>query len=335
MVLGGKSWGYKMAEAIVLREAGGPEVLRLEDVEVGTPGPDEVRLRQTAAGVNFHDCYVRSGLYQTLSLPGIPGLEAAGVIETVGADVEEFCPGDRVAYFTNRYGGYASSRLIPAQDLVRVPNGVGDDIAAAVLVKGLTAHMLLHRVHAIEPEDAILVHAAAGGVGQILCQWARHIGATVIGTVGSAAKADLAKKAGCDEVILYRDEDFVQRVKKITGGRGVDVVYDSVGRDTFGGSLDCLADLGHLVNFGQSSGPVEPFQISNLSQGSYSVTRPMLFHYTADRDSLDAMAAALFTGLTDGVLKVAAPMAYPLADAAAAHRALEGRETMGSVVLTA
>jgi NADPH2:quinone reductase len=323
-----------MAEAIVLRETGGPEVLRLEDVDVGIPAPGEVRLRQTAIGVNFHDCYVRSGLYQTLSLPGIPGLEAAGVIEAVGQDVEVFHPGDRVAYFTNRYGGYASDRLISSRDLVRVPDGVGDDIAAAVLVKGLTAHMLLHRVHAVRPDDTILVHAAAGGVGQLLCQWARHIGATVIGTVGGEAKAQLAKQAGCDEVILYRDEDFVQRVKQITGGRGVDIAYDSVGRDTFSGSLDCLADLGHLVNFGQSSGPVEAFQISNLSRGSYSVTRPMLFHYTDNRDSLDAMAAALFTGLTGGVLKVAAPMAYPLANVAEAHQALEARETTGSIVLT-
>ncbi|MDE0810734.1 MAG: quinone oxidoreductase [Alphaproteobacteria bacterium] len=323
-----------MAKAIVLRETGGPEVLRLEDVDVGAPAPGEVRLRQTAIGVNFHDCYVRSGLYQTLSLPGIPGLEAAGVIEAVGQDVEAFRPGDRVAYITNRYGGYASDRLISSRDLVRVPNDVKDDLAAAVLVKGLTAHMLLHRVHAVGPDDTILVHAAAGGVGQLLCQWARNIGATVIGTVGDTAKVELAKQAGCDEVILYRDEDFVQRVKQITKGRGVDVAYDSVGCDTFSGSLDCLANLGHLVNFGQSSGPIEPFQISNLSRGSYSVTRPMLFHYTDNRDSLDAMAAALFAGLTDGVLKVATPMIYPLANVATAHQALEARETTGSVVLT-
>lgn len=323
-----------MAEAIILRTTGGPEVLRLEDVDVGVPAFGEVRLRQTAIGVNFHDCYVRSGLYQTLSLPGIPGLEAAGIIEAVGPGVEAFHPGDRVAYFTNSYGGYASERLVSAQHLVGVPSCVGDNIAAAVLVKGLTAHMLLHRVHAIGPEDTILVHAAAGGVGQILCQWARHIGATVIGTVGSDIKADLAKKAGCDEVILYRDEDFVQRVEEITKGRGVDVAYDSVGRDTFNGSLDCLADLGHLVNFGQSSGPIEPFRISNLSRGSYSVTRPMLFHYSSDRESLDAMANALFTSLTEGVLKITTPMTYRLDDAAAAHRALEARETTGSVVLT-
>lgn len=322
-----------MAKAIVLRETGGPEVLRLEDVDVGAPASDEVRLRQTAIGVNFHDCYVRSGLYQTLSLPGIPGLEAAGVIEAVGQDVEVFHPGDRVTYFTNRYGGYASDRLISPRDLVRVPDDVGDDIAAAVLVKGLTAHMLLNRVHAVGPDDTILVHAAAGGVGQLLCQWARHIGATVIGTVGSEAKTQLAKQAGCDEVILYCKEDLVQRVKQITGGRGVDIAYDSVGHDTFSGSLDCLANLGHLVNFGQSSGPVEPFQISTLSRGSYRVSRPVLFHYTDDRNSLDAMAAAVFSDLTDGVLKVTTPMAYPLANAEEAHRALEARETTGSVVL--
>jgi NADPH2:quinone reductase len=324
-----------MADAIVLRETGGPEVLRLEKVEVGDPGPGEVLLRQTAIGVNFHDCYVRSGLYQTLKLPGIPGLEAAGVIEAVGARVDGFRPGDRAAYFTSGYGAYAGARLIPARDLVRVPEGISDDVAAAVLVKGLTAHMLLHRVHPIGPKDTILVHAAAGGVGQLLCQWAHRIGATVIGTVGSDAKAELAARSGCDEVILYRDEDFVARVKQITSGRGVDVAYDSVGHDTFDGSLDCLADLGHLVNFGQSSGPIDPFQISRLSRGSYSVTRPMLFHYTADRESLDAMADALFTGLTDGTLKVNAPASFPLADASEAHRSLEARQSAGSIVLTA
>jgi NADPH2:quinone reductase len=324
-----------MPQAIMLRETGGPEVLRLEDIAVGSPGPGQVRLRQTAIGVNFHDCYVRSGSYQTLPLPGIPGLEAAGTIEEVGPGVEGFAPGDRAAYFTSGYGAYASERLVSADLLVRVPDGVSDTVAAAILVKGLTAHMLVHKVHAIQPGDIVLVHAAAGGVGLLLCQWAKHLGARIIGTAGSEQKAALAKQAGCEEVVLYRDEDFVARVRDFTGGHGVNVAYDSVGRDTFYGSLECLAPLGHLVNFGQSSGPVEPLQVAALSKGSYTITRPMLFHYTVGRKNLDAMAAELFGAVASGVLTVAAPLTMPLADAAAAHQALVARQTTGSVVLMA
>jgi NADPH2:quinone reductase len=324
-----------MPQAIMLRETGGPEVLRLEDIAVGSPGPGQVRLRQTAIGVNFHDCYVRSGSYQTLPLPGIPGLEAAGTIEEVGPGVEGFAPGDRAAYFTSGYGAYASERLVSADLLVRVPDGVSDTVAAAILVKGLTAHMLVHKVHAIQPGDIVLVHAAAGGVGLLLCQWAKHLGARIIGTAGSEQKAALAKQAGCEEVVLYRDEDFVARVRDFTGGHGVNVAYDSVGRDTFYGSLECLAPLGHLVNFGQSSGPVEPLQVAALSKGSYTITRPMLFHYTVGRENLDAMAAELFGAVASGVLTVAAPLTMPLADAAAVHQALEARQTTGSVVLMA
>ncbi|MGY9057609.1 MAG: quinone oxidoreductase family protein [Alphaproteobacteria bacterium] len=324
-----------MPQAIMLRETGGPEVLRLEDIAVGSPGPGQVRLRQTAIGVNFHDCYVRSGSYQTLPLPGIPGLEAAGTIEEVGPGVEGFAPGDRAAYFTSGYGAYASERLVSADLLVRVPDGVSDTVAAAILVKGLTAHMLVHKVHAIQPGDIVLVHAAAGGVGLLLCQWAKHLGARIIGTAGSEQKAALAKQAGCEEVVLYRDEDFVARVRDFTGGHGVNVAYDSVGRDTFYGSLECLAPLGHLVNFGQSSGPVEPLQVAALSKGSYTITRPMLFDYTVGWENLDAMAAELFGAVASGVLTVAAPLTMPLADAAAVHQALEARQTTGSVVLMA
>lgn len=322
-----------MAEAIMLREHGGPDVLRLEAVGVAAPGPGEARIRQTAVGVNFHDCYVRSGSYKTLKLPGIPGLEAAGVVESVGAGVTSLKPGYRVAYFTASYGAYASARVIKADDLVRLPASVGDETAAAIMVKGLTARMLVDLVHKIRPGDRVLVHAAAGGVGVLLTQWAAKLGAEVIGTVGSAEKADIARRNGCHHTILYRQENFVERVKELTGGKGVDVAYDSVGQDTFNGSLDCLARLGHLVNFGQSSGPVPPFAVSRLSAGSYSVTRPMLFHYTIDLAVRDRMAAELFSAISDGTLRIDAPQSFALKDAAAAHRALEGRQTSGAVVL--
>lgn len=322
-----------MANVIMLRETGGPEVLHLETATVGSPGPGEVRIRQTAVGVNFHDCYVRSGLYKTLRLPGIPGLEAAGIVEEVGPGVTTLRPGDRVAYFSAAYGGYASERLIRADALVRLPDAIDDRTAASIMVKGLTAHMLLHRVHQVRPGDRILVHAAAGGVGTLLCQWADRLGAEVIGTVGSPEKAEFARRHGCRHTILYREEDFVARVREITGGRGVAVAYDSVGRDTFLGSLDCLAMLGHLVNFGQSSGPVEPFAVARLSARSNSVTRPMLFHYTADVATRDAMAADLFKAIAEGIVKVEPARTYPLAEVADAHRALEARVTSGAVVL--
>ncbi len=322
-----------MATAIMLRKPGGPEVLRAETVAVGAPGVGELRIRQTAIGVNFHDVYVRSGLYRTLRLPGIPGLEAAGVVEEVGPDTHGFAPGDRVAYFSARYGAYATERLLPAELALRLPPAIDDRTAAAVLVKGLTARMLLHEVHRVAAGDHVLVHAAAGGVGRLLCQWASHLGATVIGTVGSEAKAEEARRCGCHHVILYRQEDFVARVREITAGRGVQVAYDSVGRDTFSGSLECLALRGHLVNFGQSSGPVEPFPVAALSAKSNTLSRPMLFHYTADRGALEGMAAALFEALAAGVLTAGATQIFPLAEAAAAHRELEARRTQGSVLL--
>lgn len=322
-----------MTMAILLREHGGPEVLRAEDVPVGAPGPGELRVRQTAIGVNFHDCYVRSGLYRTLALPGIPGIEAAGVVEAVGPGVAGFAPGDRIGYVTNAYGAYAAERLLPAALALRLPEGVTERIAASTLLKGLTARMLIHEVHRVGPGQTILVHAAAGGVGRLLCQWASRLGATVIGTVGSAAKAEEARRCGAAHTILYREEDVVARVRAITGGRGVDAAYDSVGRDTFQASLDSLALRGHLVNFGQSSGPVPPFAVSALSAKSNSVTRPMLFHYTAERPALEAMAAALFAALADGTLDPGASEAFPLAEAAEAHRALESRRTMGAALL--
>ena len=322
-----------MTQAIVLREFGGPNALRLEPIELGDPGPGELRIRQTAVGVNFHDVYVRSGLYRTLALPGIPGIEAAGVVEAVGPDVTGFAAGDRIAYVTSRYGAYASHRILPAELAIHLPPGMDDRIAATALLKGLTAEMLVRQVHAIQPGETVLVHAAAGGVGRLLCQWASHLGATVIGTAGSEARADLARSMGCHHTILYRQENFVDRVREITGGRGVDVAYDSVGKDTFLGSLDCLAIRGHLVNFGQSSGSVEPFEVSRLAARSNSLTRPIVFHYFAKRPALERMAAALFDVMARGVLTVEPGMGYPLADAAAAHAALEAREAPGPLLL--
>ena len=324
-----------MAQAIMLREHGGPEVLRLEETEVGEPGPGEVRIRQSAIGVNFHDCYVRSGLYQTLKLPGVPGLEGVGRVTAIGPGVSNIRVGERAAYFTANYGAYASERIIPEDLVLRVPDAVDDGLAAAVLLKGLTASMLVHQVHSIGPGDTVLVHAAAGGVGLLLCQWANHLGATVIGTAGSAAKVAQAKAAGCHEAINYSQENFVERVKEITGGKGVTVAYDSVGKDTFYGSMECLADRGHLVNFGQSSGPIDPMPVSLLSKGSYTLSRPMLFHYTAERTQLVQAAEGLFSALSSGVLRMDSPRSWPLAQAADAHRALEARETMGAVILTA
>ena len=285
-----------MATAIVLRTYGGPEVLTSERAEVGRPGRGELRVRQTAIGVNFHDCYVRSGLYRTLALPGIPGIEAAGVIEEIGPDVSGFAVGDRIAYVTGQYGAYASERLMQAAIALRLPAGISEAVAATVLLKGLTTEMLTREVHPLKAGDVVLVHAAAGGVGRLLCRRARQLGATVIGTVGSAAKAEIARASGCAHTILYRQEDFVARVKEITGGRGVDIAYDSVGRDTFDGSLESLALRGHLVNFGQASGSVPPFEIARLAARSTSVSRPILFHYVAERSSLEKTGRACLRG---------------------------------------
>lgn len=322
-----------MATAMIMHEAGGPEVLRPETVSVGDPGPGQVRLKQTAIGVNFHDIYVRSGLYQTLPLPGIPGLEAAGEVDAVGEGVTAFAAGDRVAYTSGNYGAYADQRLIGADRLVRLPDDIDDGLVAGMMVRGLTARILLTDVFPVGEGNTLLVQAAAGGVGQLLCQWARHLGATVIGTVGSEEKAERARQHGCHHVILYRDENVVDAVKRITDGRGVDVAYDSVGKDTFYDSLACLAPRGHLVNFGQSSGPVEPLAMPRLAAGSFTVVRPMLGHYTADPADRDAAADAFFQALRDGILTPDDPVRYALQDVGQAHDDMEARRTHGAVVL--
>ena len=322
-----------MARAIMMREAGGPEVLKPESVTIGDPGAGQVRVRQTAIGVNFHDCYVRSGLYKTLPLPGVPGIEAAGVIEAVGPGVNNFSVGDRVGYVTSGYGSYADLRLIDAGILMRLPDAIDDRTAASTLVRGLTAQLLLHQVYPVWPGHTVLVHAAAGGVGRLLCQWAKHLGATVIGTVGSEEKAQIAKANGCDHTILYRTENFVEKVQAITNGRGVNVAYDSVGKDTFLGSMQSLAPLGHLANFGQASGPIEPFTTSLLAQKSNSVSRPIVFHYLADPARRDNMAQSLFKALADGVITSDARHEYAFDDVAQAHRDMEARKTAGAVLL--
>jgi NADPH2:quinone reductase len=322
-----------MPHAIRVHEIGGPEVLKWEEVEVGEPGPAEIRLRQEAAGVNFIDVYHRTGLYPQ-PLPFIPGVEGAGVVEAIGSDVTSMQVGDRVAY-GGPVGGYAEVRLIPADRVVKLPDGISAEAAAAMMLKGMTAEMLLRRVYPVKPGDAILVHAAAGGVGLILCQWAKALGATVIGTVGSDEKADLARAHGCDHPIVYTRQDFVAEVERITDGAKVAVVYDGVGRDTFMKSLDCLARRGMMASFGNSSGPVDPFDALLLARkGSLFLTRPTLYDYTLDPADLQLSAHALFDVVESGKVKIEIGQRFPLKDAAEAHRALEGRRTSGSTVLT-
>jgi len=321
-----------MTHAIRFHETGGPEVLRFEEVEVGSPGPGEARVRQTAIGLNFIDTYHRSGLY-ALPLPAIPGSEAAGVVTQVGPGVTEVKPGDRVAY-AGPVGAYAEERLVAAQRLVPLPPGVDDRLAAAAMLKGMTAQYLLRRTHRVAAGETILLHSAAGGVGLIAAQWAKSLGATVIGTVSTDAKAELARGAGCDHVVVTSREDFVPRVREITRGAGVRVVYDAVGRDTFEGSLDCLAPLGLMVSFGNASGPVPPVAPLLLAQkGSLFLTRPTLATYTARREDLLATAADLFSVLASGAVRVRVDATWPLREAAAAHAALEARKTTGSTVL--
>jgi NADPH2:quinone reductase len=321
-----------MDQAIVIREHGGPEVLKSERATVGAPGKGQVRIRQTAIGVNFHDCYVRSGSYKTLSLPGIPGLEAVGVVDAIGPEVSDFAIGDRVGYITLKYGAYATARLIDSNELIHLPDSLDDRTAAATLLRGLTAQMLVHQVFPVRAGHTVLVHAAAGGVGRLLCQWAKHLGATVIGTVGSEEKALLARNSGCDHTILYRTENFVEKVRDITNGRGVEVVYDSVGKDTFLGSIQSLAMRGHLANFGQSSGQIEPFRISLLFEKSNSISRPGVFHYFTGADR-PLMAQALFSALADGVITADRCHEYAFENAAGAHADMEGRKTAGAVLL--
>ncbi len=318
--------------AIRIHENGGPEVLRWEEVTIDDPGPGEVRVRNTAIGLNFIDTYQRSGLYP-MPLPMTLGSEGAGVIEKIGAKVKGFKLGDRVAY-AGPIGAYAEAVLRPADKLVKVPAGVSDQTAAAMMLKGMTAWYLVRRTYKVKKGDTILVHAAAGGVGLILCQWGKYLGATVIGTVGSEAKAAIAKKAGCKHVIVAEREIVSKRVREITKGKGVPVVYDGVGKETFMDSLDCLAPLGVMASFGNASGAVPPVNIGILAaKGSLFLTRPTLGSYTATRADLEAAARDLFAVVKKGAVKIAINQSYPLRDAAQAHRDLEGRKTTGSTVL--
>jgi len=322
-----------MSHAIRVHAYGGPEVLKWEEVEIGAPGAGQVRLKQTAIGLNYIDVYVRTGYYPQSSLPFIPGMEAAGVVTAVGAGVTEFAVGDRVVY-AGPIGAYAQERLIAADRVVKIPPGIDPSEAAAMMLQGMTAEYLLRRTYRVGPETTLLFHAAAGGVGLIACQWAKSLGVTVIGTVGSAEKANLALEHGATHVINYREEDFVARVKELTKGKGVDVVYDSIGKDTFPGSLDCLRPLGLWVSFGQASGPVPEFKITLLSQkGSLFATRPSLGNYTATREDLVASANDLFDVVKSGKVRIAVHQTYPLAEAARAHRELEARATTGSTLL--
>ncbi|WP_346915190.1 quinone oxidoreductase [uncultured Roseibium sp.] len=323
-----------MVMAVRVHETGGPDVLTWEEVEVGEPGPGEVRIRHTAIGLNFIDTYFRSGLYPAPNgLPFIPGNEGAGVVLTVGEGVSHVKPGDRVAY-VGPLGAYAQERLVPGDRLVVIPDGVDDKTAAGMMLKGMTAQYLLRRTFNVTADTTLLFHAAAGGVGLIAGQWAAHLGATVIGTVGSAEKAELAKAHGYTHVINYREEDFVERVKEITGGKGCDVVYDSVGKDTYPGSLDCLKPLGLWASFGQSSGPIIDFNMGLLAQkGSLFATRPTLFTYIASRSDLEMTANDLFDVVKSGVVKIEVNQEYRLADATQAHKDLEGRKTTGTTVL--
>jgi NADPH:quinone reductase len=322
-----------MPRAIRVHQAGGPEVLQWEEADVGDPGPGQLLLRQESAGLNFIDVYHRTGLYPQ-PLPFTPGVEGAGVVEAVGANVSGVQPGDRVAY-GGPIGGYSEVRLIPADRVVRLPDSISSEQAAAMMLQGMTAEMLTRRVYPVKAGDTILVHAAAGGVGLIVCQWAKALGATVIGTVGSDDKADLVRAHGCDYPIVYTRQDFVAEVERITGGAKVAVVYDGVGRDTFAKSLDCLRRRGMMVSFGNSSGPVDPFPTLLLAQkGSLFLTRPTLFDYTLDRGDLEQSAKALFDVVTSGKVRIEIKQRFPLADAAEAHRALEARKTSGSTVLT-
>ncbi|MGI9310505.1 MAG: quinone oxidoreductase family protein [bacterium] len=313
---------------------GDAEAMRWERADLAAPQDDEVLVRHTAIGLNFIDVYFRTGVYAAPQLPFTPGLEAAGVVKRVGAQVTDFAVGDRIAYASPPLGAYATARNFPAARAVKVADGIDDQVAAAIMLKGMTAHYLLRDAYRVKPGDAILFHAAAGGVGLIACQWAKHLGAQVIGTVGSAQKAELARANGCDHVIDYSREDFVARVGEITAGAGVAAVYDSVGQTTFMHSLDCLRPRGMMVSFGQSSGAVAPFDIGVLNaKGALFMTRPSLFHYTADRDQLAYRANEVFAAVSSGAIGIRINQTYPLTEAVAAHQDLEARRTTGSTVL--
>ncbi|MGE5386078.1 MAG: quinone oxidoreductase family protein [Betaproteobacteria bacterium] len=322
-----------MPHAIRIHQFGGPEVLVWEEVTVAAPAPGEATVRHAACGLNYIDTYHRTGLYP-LSLPAGIGLEGAGTVEAVGSGVTHVKPGDRVAYAGGPVGAYAEVRNLPADRLLKLPDAIDFETAAAMMLQGLTAAYLLRRTYRVQAGDPVLIHAAAGGVGLIACQWAKALGATVIGTVGSDAKAELAKAHGCDHVINYSTENFTARAREITGGQGVAVVYDGVGKDTFMGSLDALRPLGMMVTFGNASGPVPPFDPLLLSaKGSLFITRPGIAHYTAKRADLEALGAELFEVVTSGKVKIEVRQKYALKDAAQAHRDLEARKTTGSTIL--
>ena len=322
-----------MTKAIRCFSNGGPEVMEYVDVEVGEPGAGEARVRHHAIGLNYIDVYFRTGLYPQ-PLPSSLGMEGAGVVEAVGPDVTHVKPGDRVAYACRPPGAYADARVMPAGSLVKLPDAISFETAAAMMLQGLTVQYLFHRTFPLKGGETILFHAAAGGVGLIACQWARALGVTMIGTVGSDEKAEMAKAHGCSHTINYNKENFVERVKDITGGKGVPVVYDSIGKDTFLGSLDCLAPLGTMVSYGSASGPVPPFSLNELaSRGSLFVTRPTLFTYAAQRSDLEAMCADLFRMVESGKVKIEINQRYALKDVQQAHRDLESRKTTGSTIL--
>ncbi|MDH3634119.1 MAG: quinone oxidoreductase [Gammaproteobacteria bacterium] len=322
-----------MSKAITIHQTGGPEVLTWEDVEVGAPGQGQVRLRQSACGLNYIDVYGRSGMYPVGDLPAVIGMEASGVVESVGEGVDGFAIGDRVAY-PMTLGAYAEARLIDTDKLVRIPDSISDETAAAMMLKGLTAHYLLFRTYPVQAGDSILVYAAAGGVGQILCQWANRLGANVIGCVGSEEKAQLARDHGCHHTILYREEDIPSRVREITAGVGVAAAYDSIGKATFDASLDSLRPFGVLATYGNASGPVDPFSPQILaSKGSLYVTRPTLATHISNRALLEEGAQRLFDAVESGQVKISINQTLALADCAEAHRQLEARETTGSTIL--
>ncbi|MBK1890599.1 quinone oxidoreductase [Undibacterium sp. 14-3-2] len=322
-----------MVKAIRMRSVGGPEVMEYVDVELGKPGPGEVLIRHKACGLNYIDVYFRTGLYPQ-ALPAGLGMEAAGVVEAVGDGVRHVVVGDRVAYAGRPLGAYSEARVMPAAQLVRLPDSISFETAAAMMLQGLTVQYLFHRTYPLKGGETILFHAAAGGVGLIACQWARAIGVNMIGTVGSDEKAALAKAHGCAHVINYNKENFVERVREITEGKGVSVVYDSIGKDTFTGSLDCLAPLGMMVSFGNASGPVPAFSLSELaSRGSLFITRPSLMNYTSNRVDLEQMASHLFTMVESGKVKIDIRQRYPLSEVASAHQDLEARRTTGSSLL--
>ncbi|HEY3459937.1 MAG TPA: quinone oxidoreductase [Casimicrobiaceae bacterium] len=321
---------------IRIEKNGGPEEMKLVDLPVGEPGPGEIRIRHHACGINFIDVYQRSGVY-TLPMPLTLGMEGAGVVEAVGAGVTHLKPGDRAAYAANPPGSYSLARVMPAKNVCKLPDAISFETGASMMLKGMTAQYLLRRTlpqEGLQAGDHVLFHAAAGGVGLIACQWARALGVTMIGTAGSDEKAALARQYGCAHTIVYTRENFVERVKEITNGKGVPVVYDSIGKDTFPASLDCLSPRGFFVSFGSASGPVPPFNIMMLSQkGSLYATRPTLFTHAANRESLNAMASELFGLVKEGKIKPDARQTFPLAQAADAHRTLESRKTTGATLL--